>query len=581
MDGVDHITQCPIATYTSFRYIFQAIPSGTMWYHSHVGTQRTEGVFGSLVVREPQDVLERTEMQLQSMLGEEFEIVDEPQHTLSMLDWETEVIQVTLKILSDNPFFLSDLDPGFPSLAQPFARLGPDGAEVSRVPYRSGLVNGVGRQMRIPYARSRLSIFNVQFLEPARPIYYRFRLVGAQNRHMYRFSISEHKLIVIATDGYLTEPIEVDYVHVHTGERYDFLLKPKTESEANGKTNFLILLETVESTPNIAEAILHYGTEADEPPSTEYESIVNSTVPRDCTQDSLCKALNCPFQIYPPDVNIRCIPVTEMRLLFETEDKIPSNEIKDENQFFFDFSFRGNGESAAINGRNFVVPSGSLQTHPDQVMYENVCELGAVNCAQSIEQCICTQIINLTNSFGTIQFVISAIGDGGLTYHPIHLHGHSFQVAGIFYGIYNSSGHLIALNPNVTCNDERCTDPGWTSKPVDGTVTNKTVRKDTIIVPAKGYVVIRFIADNPGWWYMHCHIEPHFIEGMALVINELGKEQNPPPKQQAVRQCGDFMLLGEHSIRAHLSGDSGLVSAFSLLIIISAAAMVLIYDPYQ
>ena len=50
MDGVDHITQCPIPTYAQFRYIFKASPSGTMWYHSHVGTQRTEGLFGALIV---------------------------------------------------------------------------------------------------------------------------------------------------------------------------------------------------------------------------------------------------------------------------------------------------------------------------------------------------------------------------------------------------------------------------------------------------------------------------------------------------------------------------------------------------
>ncbi len=59
MDGVAHITQCPIDTYSSFQYIFKAIPSGTMWYHSHVGTQRTEGIFGSPVVREKQILLRR------------------------------------------------------------------------------------------------------------------------------------------------------------------------------------------------------------------------------------------------------------------------------------------------------------------------------------------------------------------------------------------------------------------------------------------------------------------------------------------------------------------------------------------
>ena len=29
------------------------------------------------------------------------------------------------------------------------------------------------------------------------------------------------------------------------------------------------------------------------------------------------------------------------------------------------------------------------------------------------------------------------------TYHLVHLHGHSFQVAGIFYSEYNVSEHLM------------------------------------------------------------------------------------------------------------------------------------------
>ena len=41
MDGVGYISQCPIEAGTSFRYIFKAEPSGTFWYHSHTGPQRT------------------------------------------------------------------------------------------------------------------------------------------------------------------------------------------------------------------------------------------------------------------------------------------------------------------------------------------------------------------------------------------------------------------------------------------------------------------------------------------------------------------------------------------------------------
>lgn len=425
----------------------------------------------------------------------------------------------------------------------PAARLGPDGVEVSRIPYNSGLINGLGREMKVPYNRSRLSIFDVQYRDENNPTYYRFRLIGAQNCFMYRFSIAEHKLIVIATDGFLTEPVEVDYIHIHTGERYDFLLRPKTEEEANGTSDFLIVTETVATPPDIAEAILHYGTIDDRPSSTEYRGINESTVRRNCTQESLCTDLNCPFEAHTPGTYIQCIPVTQMRLLFETKDEVPSNNIEDANEHFFDFGFTGISRSAAINGRTFLIPSGSLQTQPNGEMDTRVCQLGSIDCTDDPTQCICTQIIQLSGPFETTQFVLTAIGDGGVTYHPIHLHGHSFQVAGIFYGMYNSTGQLVGTNPNVTCNnDPQCTNPTWTSSRVDGEVNNKTIRKDAIVVPAGGYVVLRFIADNPGYWFMHCHIEAHLLEGMAIAVNELDSLQNPPPEQQAMLQCGSFNI---------------------------------------
>jgi hypothetical protein len=35
--------------------------------------------------------------------------------------------------------------------------------------------------------------------------------------------------------------------------------------------------------------------------------------------------------------------------------------------------------------------------------------------------------------------------------------------------------------------------------------TRKHVMKDTISIPSKGFTIIRFKADNPGWWLLHCH----------------------------------------------------------------------------
>jgi len=122
--------------------------------------------------------------------------------------------------------------------------------------------------------------------------------------------------------------------------------------------------------------------------------------------------------------------------------------------------------------------------------------------------------------------------------HPVHLHGRGFYVVKIGYPEYNESGYYLSPNPDITCivdaTNETCerfiTVTGehaqtvkWTNDtpPEDLHFRNKClVPKDTVIVPFGGYTVIRFLADNPGWWLIHCHIEIHQLEGMAAVVKE-------------------------------------------------------------
>ena len=75
MDGVGLVTQCPIQPGSSFRYIFRANPSGTFWYHSHMGSQRAYGLFGALIVKE---------MNLHYPIA----FRDDPaSHTMTLMDW--------------------------------------------------------------------------------------------------------------------------------------------------------------------------------------------------------------------------------------------------------------------------------------------------------------------------------------------------------------------------------------------------------------------------------------------------------------------------------------------------------------
>ena len=217
MDGIGKVTQCSVSPGASFRYIFEAAQTGTYWYHSHTGPQRTDGVYGALILRENTSLIEMA--QAQPNVGE-FE--DQPGiHTLVFADWQLKSSEALFTLLEGGVRFFSDIFQ-VPSVDEtPYSEtLSPDGAGVGPIEYWSGLINGRGRYSDVNYTQTRLSVFNVL---PGRR--YRFRMVGAQGLYAFRVSIDEHKLKVIALDGTLVNPVEVDFIIIHSGERYDFLLE--------------------------------------------------------------------------------------------------------------------------------------------------------------------------------------------------------------------------------------------------------------------------------------------------------------------------------------------------------------------
>ena len=125
----------------------------------------------------------------------------------------------------------------------------------------------------------------------------------------------------------------------------------------------------------------------------------------------------------------------------------------------------------------------------------------------------------------TVRFVLSSLNvTRGFSFaHPVHLHGHSFHVVKTGYGEYDNQRKIIASNSDLRCGIPCEIAPTWTNgrAPSDIRISSKTIQKDTVIVPVGGYVVVDFIANNPGHWFLHCHTEQHQLEGMALVINEV------------------------------------------------------------
>ena len=558
MDGVGQVSQCQIGPSSKFTYIFKAFPFGTFWYHSHTGGQRTDGFFGALIVRESEQRMNSVREALRSYCVEEFQ--DNPfEHSISLLDWQEQAsIDLFTQISSRLGFY-----PGVPLGEVPTqadarykSTSSYENGRIGQVPYFSGLINGRGRHEDVPYVKTQLSVFNVE--QGSR---YRFRLIGAQSMYAYKFSIDGHNLTVVATDGHWIEPVVVDFIIIHSGERYDFFLDAQQGDD--GLDNYWMRAETLEvfsdfeslppyqSQGHSAEAILHY-TQPDDMgvPSTEYEAIKDSSPKHECIESSHCTVLNCPFENFHLSYYIHCINVNKLSLLLPTPlEELPNADPDPDCQdctHFLNFDFDGVTHTSAINGRNFVLPAHPPQTqHDDFRQNDVICDLDS-ECNPSEIHCICVNVRTLPYN-QTIQLVFSILGDHDNT-HPIHLHGHSFQVVHIGYPEYNeSTGAILEHNTDIQCDDrnctledcvpERCTRPRWRNRPTFE-INETTIRKDTVIIPAGGYVVVNFISDNPGYWIVHCHIMVHQLEGMALIFNEAPDGHNPPP--DGLNQCGDF-----------------------------------------
>jgi Multicopper oxidase len=82
----------------------------------------------------------------------------------------------------------------------------------------------------------------------------------------------------------------------------------------------------------------------------------------------------------------------------------------------------------------------------------------------------------------------------------IHLHGHDFALLQQSNENWNGSN----FKPNY----------------------NNPPRRDVVLLPIRGFVVIAFKADNPGAWLLHCHIAWHASSGLALQILERQEEAN-------------------------------------------------------
>ncbi|KAF9533796.1 laccase [Crepidotus variabilis] len=310
------------------------------------------------------------------------------------------------------------------------------------------LINGVGRYLGGPPVP--LAVINVEHGKR-----YRFRLVSISCDPNYIFSIDSHNLTIIEADSENTQPLEVDSLQIFAGQRYSFVLI------ANQKVDNY----WVRADPNVGtkgfegglnSAILRY-VDASESEPTSVSSTSNRLFETNLHPLDYPDALGLPFP-GGADVNIN-----------------------------LDIAFRVKPFLAfTVNDISFVPP-----TVPAL--------LQIMSGAKTAQDLMPTGSYYALPPHAVVELSLPARAGGSP--HPIHLHGHSFQVI-------QSAGNSI----------RNYVDP---------------VRRDVVSIGTAGdNVTIRFKTDNAGPWFLHCHIDWHLELGLAVVFAEdiegIQKTSHPP-----------------------------------------------------
>lgn len=181
MDGVNGVTQCPIAAGEEFTYEFRATQYGHSWYHSHYSLQYPDGVSGPIVIHGPTSA--------------DWDIDNGP---IMISDWIHDTAWKVYKCEAYRDEY-------------PFCKDGNSPPKSDSI-----VVNGIG-----PYKQPNGTFTNNYFRSTFVPgKKHLLRLINGSTASSYVFSIDNHTMTVVEADWVPVKPYQTDSLLVGIGQRY-------------------------------------------------------------------------------------------------------------------------------------------------------------------------------------------------------------------------------------------------------------------------------------------------------------------------------------------------------------------------
>ncbi|XP_040994015.1 laccase-2 [Juglans microcarpa x Juglans regia] len=470
-DGPSYITQCPIQTGQSYVYNFTIVGQrGTLWWHAHISWLRAT-VYGPLIIL--------------------------PKHNASY---------PFVKPYKEVPIIFGEWWNADPEAVISQALQTGAGPNVSD----AYTINGLPGPL---YNCSKKDTFKLK-VKPGKT--YLLRLINAALNDELFFSIANHSLTVVEGDAIYIKPFKTNVLLITPGQTTNVLLKTKPQDP---NAAFLMLarpyftgLGTFDN--STVAGILEY----------EKSSNSSSLKKRPLLRPAL-PPLNATSFVMNFTRKFRSLATAKFPA------KVPQTVQK---QFFFTVGLGSNPcprnqtcqgpnnsskFAASVNNVSFILPTTAiLQAHffgrSNGVFTTDFpsSPLQPFNYTGTAPNN--TNVSNGTKAVvlpynTSVEVVMQDTSILGAESHPLHLHGFNFFIVGQGFGNFDPSKDPLNFN---------LVDP---------------VERNTVGVPSGGWVAIRFLADNPGVWLMHCHFDVHLSWGlrMAWVVQDgkLPNQKLPPP----------------------------------------------------
>ncbi|XP_010267525.1 PREDICTED: laccase-6 [Nelumbo nucifera] len=345
---------------------------------------------------------------------------------------------------------------------------------------------------------------------------YLLRIINAALNVEHFFAIANHKLTIVEADAEYTKPFTVDRLMIAPGQTINVLVKA---DQPIGKYSMAMgaymSARKVQFQKVPAVAFFQYtGASLSSFALTAQLPCYNDNLAVKTVMDGLrsLKPVNVPLQI---DTNL-------FFTIGLNVQKCHSSNPKQNCQ-----AANGGVLAASINNISFIMPKVSLlQAYYNKMnghftedfpgvplkMYDFV--NGAPNNIPIDTQSSSGTRTRVLKYGSRVQLILQDTGTVSTENHPIHLHGYSFYVVGYGSGNYNPRTAKLNL-----------VDPPY---------------MNTIGVPVAGWAAIRFVADNPGVWFLHCHLEIHASWGLSMafiVKNGNGETESLPPPPTDLPKC--------------------------------------------